>query len=148
MGKASVNRAARRARGFWLFPLLVIVLAAWYALPARHAHRARPAALEPAIEPIEVAAPVPGRTRLVTLPPAGHAGAAPAEVPPEKVVETQTVSALSYEAEMAELTQRAVLFQSAFEREARDAAWASDLEAAVRQAYPTTEGVDAILAGV
>jgi hypothetical protein len=54
----------------------------------------------------------------------------------------------AFEDDLVELEQRSVFYQSAFEREGRDAPWASAMEQTVRHAYPTNEGVDARLLGV
>jgi hypothetical protein len=146
MVKPIVRGRARSARAYWLFPLAAVAFAAWYAAPSRRSHRAEPVAPAPEREPVEVAAPAPGSSKLVVAPVGRPPAAEPSK--PAPFAAAPQAEALSYEAEMAELATRGAFYQAAFEREVRDTTWATSTETVVRDAYPATTGVDAVLSSV
>jgi hypothetical protein len=143
MNKASMARAPHvrgQARVTWLVPLAAIALGVslWNLLPSRRAPREVYAAVS------ETASPALAARRYPTQ----EAPAPTEEAQPNAATGSVSVEKDTYEAEMAEIAHRAMFFQRAFEDQQRDQAWAGELEAAVRNAYPTTEGVDAILESI
>jgi hypothetical protein len=116
-----------------------IGLALWnqHATHAAHVrvHRHHPHRQAKAAPPVPVVG-VPENS------PALVASAAPAASNDGSYVQ---VSVRSPEAEQAELDRRSAFFQQAFDQEARDRVWSPTMEQTVREAYPATAGVDAVL---